>query len=200
MEITAADGVVALVIFVSAILAYSRGITREAMAIGGWIVSAFAAFYFGPLVAPLVLEIPVVGDALRAQCTLTALAAFIIVFVVALIVMSFFTPLLSTAVHNTPLAAIDRGLGFLFGAARGVLLVGVLYLLYDVLVTNPDDRIVMIDQSASHGLLSEAATAIEGQAPTDVPAALQRRIDRLLGGCGPDENAAAAALTYVSKA
>ena len=34
---TIIDGVVALVIVVSALLAYSRGIVREAMAILGWI-------------------------------------------------------------------------------------------------------------------------------------------------------------------
>lgn len=184
MELTIADGVVALIVLISALLAYNRGLTREVMAIGGWIVAGLLAFYFGPMVAPVVLEIPMVGDMLRSSCTLTALAAFIIVFAIALIVLSFFTPLLSSAVHNTPLASVDRGLGFLFGVARGVLLIGVIYLLYNMLVPE-NERIEMIEKSASHGFVSDAADAIREQAPATVPSWLEERIDHLLGNCGP---------------
>ena len=197
MELTIADGVVALIVLVSALLAYNRGLTREVMAIGGWIVAGLVAFYFGPMVAPVVLEIPMVGDMLRSSCTLTALAAFVIVFVIALIVLSFFTPLLSSAVHNTPLAPVDRGLGFLFGVARGVLLIGVIYLLYNMLVPE-NERIEMIEKSASHGIVSEAAEAIKGQAPATVPSWLEERIDHLLGNCGPGSQNQALALPDVS--
>ncbi|MFM7656491.1 MAG: CvpA family protein, partial [Paracoccaceae bacterium] len=41
---TLIDGVVTLVIVLSAILAYSRGLVREAMAIAGWIGAAVLAF------------------------------------------------------------------------------------------------------------------------------------------------------------
>lgn len=43
---TLIDGVVAVVIVLSAILAYSRGFVREAMAIAGWIGAAVVAFLF----------------------------------------------------------------------------------------------------------------------------------------------------------
>ncbi len=201
MEFTIADGVVALVILVSAFLAYNRGMTRELMAIGAWIIAGLVAFYFAPMVAPIVLEIPVVGEMLASSCTLTALAAFVVVFVGALIILSFFTPLLSSAVHNTPLAPIDRGLGFLFGVARGVLLVGVVYLLYNALVTNPEDRLAMIENSASHSFLKDAAAAIESQAPTDgVPDWLQNRIDSLLGDCAPAPETQASAFSTMTGA
>lgn len=180
MELTIADGVVALIILVSAMLAYNRGLTREVMAIGGWIVAALAGFYFAPMLSPIVLEIPIVGEMLQSSNTLTALAAFALAFVGALIVLSFFTPLLSTAIHNTPLAPVDRGLGFLFGIARGVLLVGVIYLLYDLLVPE-NERVPMIEASASHGMISDAAEAIRERAPTQMPDWIQTRIDHLLG-------------------
>ena len=47
---TLIDGVVTLVIVLSAILAYSRGLVREAMAIAGWIGAAVLAFVFAELV------------------------------------------------------------------------------------------------------------------------------------------------------
>ena len=51
---TIIDGVVALVIVLSALLAYGRGLVREFMAIVGWIAAAILAFLFAPQVKPLV--------------------------------------------------------------------------------------------------------------------------------------------------
>ena len=121
MQLTIADGVVAIVVLISAFLAYNRGLTREVTAIAGWIIAGFVALYFAPMVAPLVLETPYLGDFLQSSRNLTMLASFVLVFVVALIVLSIFTPLLSSAVHATPLARVDQGLGFIFGVARGLL-------------------------------------------------------------------------------
>jgi len=190
MQFTIADGVVGLVILVSAMLAYNRGLTRETLAIGGWIAAAFAAFYFAPMVSPLVLEIPYVNDFLRASCTLTQLASFAAVFAVSLVILSIFTPVLSSAVQNTILGPVDRALGFLFGIARGVLLIGVLYLLYDTLVTDTE-RLAVIDASASHTFISDAAEAIRERAPTSMPDWLQTRVDQLMGDCGPANGDAA---------
>lgn len=182
MALTIADAVVALVVLVSAMLAFNRGFVREALAIGGWIASAFIAFYFAPMAAPLILEIPYVGDFLQSSCTLTALAGFVAVFGVSLILLSIFTPVFSSAVQATPLAAVDRGLGFLFGIARGVLLVAVAFLLYNLVITDTE-RLAVIENSASKAIISDAAAAIEANAPTAVPGWLQNRIDTLMGGC-----------------
>ena len=59
---TIVDGVVAIVIVLSAILAYSRGLVRESMAIAGWIIAAVLAFMFADQVHPLVKEAPVIGE------------------------------------------------------------------------------------------------------------------------------------------
>ena len=45
---TIIDGVVALVIVLSALLAYSRGFVRESLAIAGWIAAGIVAFIFAP--------------------------------------------------------------------------------------------------------------------------------------------------------
>ena len=55
---TIVDAVVAAVIIVSALLAYSRGFVRELMAIAGWIAAAVLAFVFAPAAEPLIREIP----------------------------------------------------------------------------------------------------------------------------------------------
>ena len=65
---TVVDGVVAVVIVLSALLAYSRGIVREALAIAGWVVAAILAYMFAPQAQPLMQEIPVVGEFLQGSC------------------------------------------------------------------------------------------------------------------------------------
>ena len=59
---TIIDAGVAAVIVISAILAFSRGLVREGMAIVGWIAAAFLAFTFAGAAEPLIREIPYVVD------------------------------------------------------------------------------------------------------------------------------------------
>jgi membrane protein required for colicin V production len=178
-----ADAVVLVIVAISAFLAYARGLTREALAIGGWIVSALVAFFLAPFVEPLVREIPVVGDFLRSSCTLSVLAAFAAVFAGVLILLSIFTPIVSGLVLDSVLGPFDRGLGFLFGVARGVVLVAVLYLLYG-LVVPPDQRIAAIDEARSIVVIADAAETLREAAPDELPGWLGARIDRLVGACG----------------
>ena len=76
-------------------------------------------------------EIPVLRDILGTSCELGILAGFAAVFVVALVLVSLFTPLLAGAVQNSAIGPVDQGLGFLFGIARGVLLVVIALVVYN---------------------------------------------------------------------
>ncbi|MEM6390737.1 MAG: CvpA family protein, partial [Pseudomonadota bacterium] len=128
---TIIDGIVALVILLSALLAYSRGLVREALAIGGWIVAAIVAYMFAPQVEPLVKEVPVISDLIGDNCELALIVGAGAVFAAALIVMSLITPVFSSAVQRSAVGGIDQGLGFLFGVARGILLVAIAYFVYE---------------------------------------------------------------------
>ena len=112
MDFTIIDGVVAIVIILSALLAYGRGLVREVMAIVGWVGAAVLGFMFAPRVEPLVREIPVVGDIIADSCELSIIGAFAIVFSLALIVMSLFTPLFSSLIRRSALGGLDQGFGF----------------------------------------------------------------------------------------
>jgi len=65
---TIIDGVVAGIIVISALLAYSRGLVREAMAIAGWIGATVLAFIFAPQVQPLVRQIPGLDSFIGDSC------------------------------------------------------------------------------------------------------------------------------------
>ena len=50
---TLIDGIVAIVIIMSGLLAYSRGLLREVMAIAGWVAATAVAFIYADQVRPL---------------------------------------------------------------------------------------------------------------------------------------------------
>ena len=53
MQFTYVDLVAGLLVLISAYLAYVRGMTREVLAIGGWLIAGLAALYLAPMVKPL---------------------------------------------------------------------------------------------------------------------------------------------------
>lgn len=178
---TVVDGIVAAVIVISAILAYSRGFMREALSIAGWIAAAIVAFIFAPTVQPLMSEIPVIGEFLTDSCELGIIAAFAAVFAVALVVVSIFAPLLARAVQSSALGGVDQALGFLFGVFRGVVLVLVAFLVYDRVVVT--EAIAMIDDSRTANIYERVEQEIENNLPEDAPGWIVARYEELVGAC-----------------
>src|SRR6056297_3081846 len=178
---TIIDGVVALIIVLSALLAYSRGFVREALAIAGWVVAGILAFIFAPQVEPLVKEVPVIGDFIADSCELSMIGAFAAVFAVALIVASLITPLFSSLVQRSALGGIDQGLGFLFGVARGILLVAIAYFVYETVVTS--QNIAAIDDSRSARVFSRMTDNIQQQEPEEALGWITRQYEQLVSSC-----------------
>ncbi|MEM9524077.1 MAG: CvpA family protein [Pseudomonadota bacterium] len=180
---TILDGIVAVVVVISALLAYSRGFVREMMSILGWIAAAVLAFMFAGRAEPLIKEIPVVGEFLTDSCELSIIAAFAAVFTLALVLVSLFTPIFSSVIQRSVLGGPDHVLGFIFGALRGLLLVAVAFLVYDRVVL--DDSVPMVDESSSAQIFARVQASLEAQIPSDVPGWLLERYEELVGDCGP---------------
>lgn len=179
---TIIDGVVAAIIVLSALLAYSRGIVREAMAIAGWIAAGVLGFIFAPQVEPLIKEIPVLGEVIADSCELSMIGAFAVVFAIALIVVSFFTPLFSTVVQRSVLGGLDQGFGFLFGVLRGVLLVAAAFFVYDTVVTG--QSFTVVDESRSAAVFSRLTGQIEERDPQEALGWITQQYEELVGACG----------------
>lgn len=187
---TLVDGGVAVLIVLSAMLAYSRGFVREAMAIAGWIGAAILGYIFAESAQPLVKEIPVVGDFLKDSCELSVIVAFFAVLAIGLILASLFTPLFSSVVQRSALGGLDQGLGFLFGVLRGVVLVGVAFLVYDRAVAA--NTVPMVDESRSAKIFASFQSNIDDAVPNDAPGWILERYEVLTRVC-TDPGAAPAA-------
>ncbi len=178
---TIIDGVVAAVVILSALLAFSRGFVRESMAIAGWVAAAIMATLFAPLMVPLVKEIPFIGDFLADSCELSMIASFAVIFAVALVVVSLFTPLLSSLMRNAYLVRIDQGMGFLFGVARGLLLVAVAFFVYNVALTS--QSLEALDNSRSALIFGDLTVKIEERNPEQALGWITNQYEQLVGHC-----------------
>jgi membrane protein required for colicin V production len=92
-----------------------RGLVFELMSLLGWFVAYFAAQWMTLTVAPYV-PIGVPGSPLNHA------AAFGLSFLCALVVWALLSRLLKALVHATLLGGLDRLLGGIFGALRGLVL------------------------------------------------------------------------------
>jgi membrane protein required for colicin V production len=182
---TVVDAGVAVIVLMSAILAYSRGLVREVFAILGWVAAAALAFVFAHQAEPLIKQIPVLDKFLGSSCELSIIASYAAVFAGALIVVSIITPLFASVVQGSALSGVDRGLGFLFGVARGVLLIAVAFVVYDRMIA--PGAVPAIDKSRSAQVFASFQGQLNDQMPTDAPGWIAGRYNALVGDCGaPD--------------
>ena len=181
---TIIDAVVAGVIILSAILAWSRGFVRESLAILGWIAAAVLAFLFAPTVRPMIAQIPVLDRFMGDSCELATIAAFAVVFALALVVFSIITPLFSSVVQRSAVGGIDQGIGFLFGVARGVLLVAIAFIVYDRVMTS--QTVPMVENSRSAQVFERMRTQMDEQIPADAPGWIVNRYEQMVMACTAD--------------
>lgn len=180
-DFTIIDGVVALVIVVSALLAYSRGFVREALAIAGWIIATVVAFIFADQVVPLVKQIPFLGEFIGDSCELSIIAAFAAVFAVVLVVASIFTPLFSSLVQRSILGGLDQALGFLFGALRGIVLVAVTFFVYQTVLES--QNIEMVENSRAAAVFANLTDSVEDRDPEAALGWITTQYEQLVGTC-----------------
>ncbi len=118
------DLVVLGVILLSGLLAFARGLVREALGVGAWLIAAVIASPYGvfPMVQPWVRQ-------QFSDTTVADTVAFAGVFVVVLILLSLLAGGIASAVRGSVLGGLDRTLGLLFGIARGALVLCTAYIL-----------------------------------------------------------------------
>ena len=176
MPITLLDGILIGFTLVSAMLAMVRGFSREVLSIASWVAAAAAAFFFYPILVPYLT--PYISN---DKVAMAASAA--IVFFIALIVVTVITMKIADFIIDSRVGALDRTLGFLYGAARGILVVAVGLLFFNWLAG--DNQPGWVTEAKSKPLLDTIGEKIQGILPDDPENSI---LDRLR----PDDEAPAA--------
>ena len=132
LDFTLIDVLVVLAIILSTVYAAVRGFVNETLSIFAWAAAAFATLYFAPHIAPFLRErmsTPLVGT----------IVAYLGIFLVVLIPLSFISYRFSENVKNSPVGAVDRAFGVIFGIIRGFAIVGIAYIVFSMFVPVRDD-------------------------------------------------------------
>lgn len=118
-----------VVMLISGLLAMVRGFMREVMSIAAWGAAAIAAVYSFPRLLPLATQY-------FASWNEWVVKAIVLggVFLLTLVVVSVVTVRISDKILDSRIGALDRTLGFLFGLARGLIIVVVAFIFFDWLV------------------------------------------------------------------
>lgn len=113
---TLLDGMVILVLAASVIRSLMRGMIEEVFSLGAWIVAFLVAKWGASAIEP-VLPIGIQNEGLRY------FAGFAVVFLVMMIAVMLLGHLVKGAAGAIGLGGVDKFVGGLFGALRGVVIV-----------------------------------------------------------------------------
>jgi membrane protein required for colicin V production len=114
--VTIFDYLVLFVLLASGVISSLRGLVKEILSLLGWVVAFVVANAYGATLAPM-LPAMIPGEAVRLM------VAFVALFLGARILMGLLTLAVDALVQAAGLSLADRGLGGLFGLARGIVIV-----------------------------------------------------------------------------
>jgi membrane protein required for colicin V production len=154
VSVTVVDFLVVGVILLSAIFAMWRGLVQETLSIFAWVAAAYAALRLFSLFQPLL------KNHISPEW-LASVLAFFGIFLIVLIPLSFLSHRFGEVIKRSEIGPVDRSLGFVFGVGRGLVIVGLAYIAFSLLVPIRDHpgwlthaRLLPLVQNTSDVLLS----------------------------------------------
>jgi membrane protein required for colicin V production len=170
MPITLLDVLLLVVMLISGLLAMIRGFMREILSIAAWGLAALATLYAYPRLLPTVKQY-VNSDMIAAGATVGG------VFLLTLLVVSIITVRISDMILDSRVGALDRTLGFLFGLARGLIIVVVAFLFFAWLV--PDrSQPEWVKSAKSRLVLQSTGQWLMSMLPEDPESTILKRLKR----------------------
>ena len=180
------DLLVVGIVILSALLASVRGFTREVLAIASWVAAGAAAYVFHPMALNFI-------SPHIANKQIALAAAIAVVFLIVLVVVTLVTVRISDMILDSRIGALDRSLGFLFGAARGLLIAAIAFIFFDKLVGEKQYP-EWVKNARMRPILKETGDMILGFVPAD-PEMLERLKNRAKNGPDLGGNGATAPAT-----
>jgi membrane protein required for colicin V production len=170
MPITLLDLILLVVMLISALLAMVRGFMREVLSIASWAAAAILTLYAYPKLKPIVLQYFSNDIVASAICVGG-------VFLGTLLIVSVITIKISDTILDSRVGALDRTLGFLFGLARGLVIVVVAFLFFAWLV--PDrSQPEWVKNAKSRVVLQGTGQWLMSMLPEDPESTILKRLKR----------------------
>jgi membrane protein required for colicin V production len=170
MPITLLDFILIGVMLVSALLAMIRGFMREILSIAAWVIAAVATLYAYSRLLPYA-KTYFNNDIIAAGAVIGG------TFLGTLLIVSIITVRFSDMVLDSRVGALDRTLGFLFGLARGLIIVVVAFLFFAWLVP-PRTQPSWVANAKSRVVLQSTGDWLISLLPDDPESTILRRLKR----------------------
>ncbi|MEL7049457.1 MAG: CvpA family protein [Pseudomonadota bacterium] len=167
--LTYLDAALIAVAFISGLLAMYRGLTREMLSILSWIIAALAVLYFVINHKPFAEEIAV---QMQAQVQIVQVAIGALIFLLVLIVVHLITARISDSILDSQVGMFDRILGFLFGVARGFVLVVIPYMFYVSFFPDENEHYDFVKNSQTLPAIKSTGQAIQSTLLSVMPSNL----------------------------
>ncbi len=135
MQINFLDIVVVFSIAISGVIAFMDGIVSELLGIAGWIIAIFAVQFLFPFAFA-----EIAGSVPQNYHVLASVILYIIMFIVFVMVFSYWTRKIQRHIHTTDFKIADKYLGLLFGALRGFFFAVLFYIFLLWFISDPADR------------------------------------------------------------
>lgn len=159
MSITILDGLVLGLTLLSAVLAMVRGFSREVLSIGSLAAAAAAAYFFYGALTPMMMDYV-------DNETIAKVAAAGIIFIVTWIIATLITMRIADAIIDSRIGPLDRTLGFVFGAARGIVVCAVAVWFLGFFVADRD--IGWVNNAKSKPFLDNMANSLINMLPENL--------------------------------
>ncbi|MFA6280464.1 MAG: CvpA family protein [Bdellovibrionales bacterium] len=166
------DMLTAAVLVASGIFAFRRGLIREVLSLGTWVLASVFAFSFYPMARPFLEEH--IKNAMLADAA-TAIGLFCIAIVVLVPLGDYLTSLVKTPT----LSSIDRSLGFVFGLIRGFVIMCLLYLGATYVWSNDEAKQpVWLAQAKAKPALAYGVDVIKSMTPENPEKAASEQLQK----------------------
>ena len=158
-ELNNLDVIILIIIGISALIAYSRGLMKEVMSIVGWVLGCIVVIYLLPIINPFTMNYVKNGTFAGILTAVVILIAFLVCWVL-------FTAKVVGKVRTSKLSSLDRMLGLFFGIARACLLIILCYILIGWIVP-ADKQSPILQESKYYTLAGTFAEPIEKLIPEE---------------------------------
>ncbi len=109
------DLVIIIFIFLSAIFSFSRGFSQEILSLVSWLSAFFISYLFSN-------KFIYITQFIIDNSLISKIVTYFVVFVASLFLLSYLTGKFSSTIKKSTVGMLDRSLGFIFGVARGYVL------------------------------------------------------------------------------
>jgi membrane protein required for colicin V production len=159
-QLNIVDLAVFAIILLSALLAVFRGFVRELLSLSAWVGATLITIWCYPLVRPWMHK--QISSELGAD-----IASGLGLFCLSLAILIPIGYFISSLIRGRALTAIDRSLGFVFGIARGALIVCLIFLITLWIWPEQNKEPQMLAKAHTRPYMATGAEALKGFLPKE---------------------------------